>query len=201
MGGASLLASRQRWSCNPCCKLCCGSAARRRARGQAAAHKVGAWAHRPAPAVSGSHTGVTMSLVPLAVIGFCAVVAAVGELLQVRACKVSADSAKQLQPANAARKRVFSSAAARAAGSGCRRPRCLSSMQKQPIPCSVGRSVAPMARVAPPRRRCRCRQPTPRLAARSCLQWFFVWRTPAFQALKANLAKHVQKVEEAKEVC
>ncbi|KAI7845023.1 hypothetical protein COHA_001389 [Chlorella ohadii] len=31
------------------------------------------------------------------------------------------------------------------------------------------------------------------------LQWFFVWRTPAFQALKANLAKHVQKVEEAKE--
>ncbi|PSC72904.1 Transmembrane and coiled-coil domain-containing 1 [Micractinium conductrix] len=31
------------------------------------------------------------------------------------------------------------------------------------------------------------------------LQWVFVWRTPGFQALKANLAKHAAKVEEAKE--
>ena len=30
------------------------------------------------------------------------------------------------------------------------------------------------------------------------LQWVFVWRTPGFQALKANLAKHAAKVEEAK---
>ena len=35
---------------------------------------------------------------------------------------------------------------------------------------------------------------------RSRLQWLFVWRTPGFKALKANLAKHMQKVEEAKEV-
>ena len=31
------------------------------------------------------------------------------------------------------------------------------------------------------------------------LQWFFVWRTPGFQALKANLAKHGKRVDEAKE--
>jgi hypothetical protein len=29
------------------------------------------------------------------------------------------------------------------------------------------------------------------------LQWYFVWRTPRFQALKANLAKHSRRVEEA----
>lgn len=31
------------------------------------------------------------------------------------------------------------------------------------------------------------------------LQWALVWRTPGFVALKANLAKHAAKVEEAKE--
>lgn len=31
------------------------------------------------------------------------------------------------------------------------------------------------------------------------LQWVFVWRTPGFQALKANLLKHSRKVDEAKE--
>lgn len=31
------------------------------------------------------------------------------------------------------------------------------------------------------------------------LQWFFVWRTPGFKALKANLAKHSKKVDDAKD--
>ena len=31
------------------------------------------------------------------------------------------------------------------------------------------------------------------------LQWFFVWRTPGFQALKANLLKHGKAVDEAKD--
>lgn len=56
-------------------------------------------------------------------------------------------------------------------------------------------SVAAMERVAPP--------PPPAvkpMLRRSRLQWLFVWRTPGFKALKANLAKHMQKVEEAKEV-
>jgi hypothetical protein len=31
------------------------------------------------------------------------------------------------------------------------------------------------------------------------LQWFFVWRTPGFQALKANLLKHGKAVDDAKD--
>ncbi len=31
------------------------------------------------------------------------------------------------------------------------------------------------------------------------LQWFLVWRTPGFKALKNNLKKHSKKADEAKE--
>ena len=173
-------------------------------RQRAAAAGAGQQASPLPPLLSSACNPGAMSLVPLAVIGFCTAVAVVGELLQ------ASDGGWE------ARDRLLTGAGHRAA---CRRrqqaslgrsavragrSRCRSA-PLAPAQCQgcLGR---PMARPACPpscgwpHRRRRCRRPPTSAPASLLPQWFFVWRTPAFQALKANLAKHSQKVEDAKEV-
>lgn len=142
-----------------------------------------------------------MSLGPLAVIGFCAAVAAVGELLQVRGGRGCCGFRRRCRHCAADRRGSQGSFELGSSASGlsaCRSALPLAQLHLKLVRKLFKPPTKAMARVAPPRRRRRPNDgPAPSC---SCLQWFFVWRTPAFQALRANLAKHLQKVEEAKEV-
>ena len=112
----------------------------------------------PASAVSAHQCEATMSLGPLAVIGFCAAVAAVGELLQVRGGRGCCGFRRRCRHCAADRRGSQGSFELGSSASGL--SACRSALPLAQLHLKLERKLfkpptKAMARVAPPRRRCR----------------------------------------------